>query len=103
VLPAKKKALLKNQHHKHGQATATVQQYKSELNKLVGNTIGNSFLLPIVRYQDCGNKTFIRPLMLSFGHQAFTVFRNFLNFEKYSTYTWFRIVCGSMQTCSAKC
>jgi len=52
----KKKTLLKNQCHKHRQAT--LQQFKNEL-KLLGKlkAIVKSFLQPLVKYQNCGNMT----------------------------------------------
>ena len=82
VICLRKKALLKNQRHKHKQAT--LQQYKNEL-KLLGKlkAIDKSFLPPLVKYQDRGNMTTMHPSMLLFGRQVFTVIRYFLNFDKY--------------------
>ena len=77
-----KKALLKNQHHKHKQVT--LQQYKNELKLLAKlKADDKSFLPPLVKYQDRGRMIVMHPSMLPFGRKVFTVIRSFLNYDKY--------------------
>ena len=77
-----KKALLKNQHHKHKQVK--LQHYKNEV-KLLGKLKADdkSFLPPLIKYQDRGKMTIMHLSMLPFGRKVFTVIRSSLNYDKY--------------------
>ena len=80
-----KKALQKNQQHKHSQIL--LQQCSIELEILEKIKAEDKTFLPqVIKFQDRGKMTFMHSSMLPFGKTIFTAVKPHLNYDKYIEY-----------------